>query len=130
MKKNAAFLYELFRSETGPCDLDADSDDPSEVIPPDAEAVTTDDHVPDEEWRFPWETVEPDPESRPGLIELDGVTWVRRPDHAGRFGWEQAGLRPEDRWWARCEFDELPDPPKGLVVGSLRKPANTASKLE
>jgi len=70
-------------------------------------------------WKFPWE--DDDAEQR-GLIVVNGTTWVRRPDHDEHFGWEPASLPPADRWWRGCGFEELPDPPKSLVVGSLPKP--------
>lgn len=36
--------------------------------------------------------------------------WLLRPDAAGRLGWERPDLDDADRWWARCSFDDLPDP--------------------
>ena len=97
MKKNAAFLYDLFRPDPVPVDDEADlavvaAVDPSEVIPPEADATKADDHVPDEEWRFPWETEPLESESQPSLADVDGVTWVHRPDHAERYGWEPVGV--------------------------------------
>ena len=38
------------------------------------------------------------------------ASWVRRPDHGGRMGWEPADLPEEERWWARGDFDSLPLP--------------------
>jgi hypothetical protein len=36
--------------------------------------------------------------------------WVQRPDVTGKLGWEAPDLREDDRWWARCSFDDLPEP--------------------
>jgi hypothetical protein len=49
--------------------------------------------------------------------------WVRRPDCHGRMGWELPGLPESDRWWTRCNFDDLPEVPKGFSIGELSKPA-------
>jgi hypothetical protein len=48
--------------------------------------------------------------------------WVRRPDCHGRMGWESPGLPESDRWWARCDFDDLPEVPVGFSIGELPKP--------
>ena len=46
--------------------------------------------------------------------------WVRRPDCHGRMGWEAPGLPESDRWWAWCDFDDLPLPgPACPVCNSL-----------
>jgi len=50
---------------------------------------------------------EPDP---PAGSRFAG--WVRRPDCRGRMGWELPRLPEAARWWARCEFDDLPEPPR------------------
>jgi len=41
----------------------------------------------------------------------DFSDWVQRPDCKGRMGWERPDLPEAARWWARCEFDDLPGPP-------------------
>jgi len=37
--------------------------------------------------------------------------WIRRPDRHGRMGYEAPGLAESARWWARRDFDELPEQP-------------------
>ena len=49
--------------------------------------------------------------------------WVLRPDCHGRMGWEAPGLPEPSRWWARCDFDDLPVVPVGFSIGELPKPA-------
>jgi hypothetical protein len=49
--------------------------------------------------------------------------WVRRPDFHGRMGWEAPGMPEADRWWARCDFDDLPEVPEGFSIGELPEPA-------
>jgi hypothetical protein len=49
--------------------------------------------------------------------------WVRRPDCHGRMGWETPDLPEAERWWARCDFDDLPEVPEGFSMGELPKPA-------
>jgi hypothetical protein len=44
-------------------------------------------------------------ESEP--VQFD--TWVQRPDVHGRLGWEQPELLEADRWWARGDFEDLPE---------------------
>ena len=36
--------------------------------------------------------------------------WVLRPDSNGRLGWEAPDLPEWQRWWARCNFEDLPEP--------------------
>ena len=36
--------------------------------------------------------------------------WVRRQDATGRWGWEAPDLPEWQRWWARCQFEDLPEP--------------------
>ena len=47
--------------------------------------------------------------------------WVRRPGCHGRMGWEAPGIPESDRWWARCDFDDLPEVPEGFRLGELPK---------
>jgi hypothetical protein len=35
--------------------------------------------------------------------------WVHRPDVHSRMGWERPDLSEADRWWARYDFEELPE---------------------
>jgi ferredoxin len=50
------------------------------------------------------------------------ASWVRRPDHRGRMGWEPADLPEGQRWWARGDFDSLPPPgPACPTCGSLEE---------
>ncbi len=61
----------------------------------------------------------------------DGVRfadWVRRPDWHGLMGWEAPGLPESDRWWARCDFDDLPEVPEGFSIGELPKVAHQDSR--
>jgi hypothetical protein len=37
--------------------------------------------------------------------------WVRRQDVTGRWGWEAPKLPEWQRWWARFQFEDLPEPP-------------------
>ncbi len=41
---------------------------------------------------------------------LSFADWVFRPDAHGRLGWETPDLDEADRWWARADFDDLPEP--------------------
>ena len=50
--------------------------------------------------------------------------WVRRPDCHGRMGWEAPGLPESDRWWARCDFDDLPVVPEDFRLGDIQEPAH------
>jgi hypothetical protein len=45
--------------------------------------------------------------------------WVQRPDFRGRLRWEAPDLPESARWWARCAFEDLPEPtrPTGPVMG-------------
>lgn len=73
----------------------------------------------------------PGPTTRPEAVDtvadpLAGTPfadWVRRPDCHGRMGWESPGLPEWQRWWARCDFDGLPEVPVGFSIGELPKPA-------
>ena len=47
--------------------------------------------------------------------------WVRRPDIAGRMGWEAPDLPEWLRWWARCDFEDLPEPPEGFRFGETQE---------
>jgi hypothetical protein len=49
--------------------------------------------------------------------------WVRRPDCHGLMGWEAPGLPESDRWWARCDFTDLPEVPEGFSIAELPKQA-------
>ena len=49
-----------------------------------------------------------DPAPEPIPASFEG--WVRRQDHTGRWGWEAPGLPEWQRWWAGCDFDDLPEP--------------------
>jgi hypothetical protein len=49
--------------------------------------------------------------------------WVQRPDCHGRMGWEAPNLPEWQRWWARCDFDDLPAPSDGLCLDDMAKPA-------
>jgi len=49
------------------------------------------------------------PESSGGPARCDFSEWVHRPDCTGRMGWEPPDLPESARWWARREFDELPE---------------------
>jgi hypothetical protein len=49
--------------------------------------------------------------------------WVRRPDCHGRMGWESPDLSEIDRWWARCDFDDLPEVPVGFTIGEIPETA-------
>ena len=64
----------------------------------------------------------PEPAADP-LAASPFADWVRRPDCHGRMGWELPGLTESDRWWARCDFDGLPEVPVGFSIGELPKPA-------
>jgi hypothetical protein len=37
----------------------------------------------------------------------DPDRWTIRTDHAGRQGLELVGIPERERWWARCDFDDL-----------------------
>lgn len=41
---------------------------------------------------------------------LDFTRWVRRRDHNGRWGWEPPDLEDSERWWARGDFEDFPEP--------------------
>lgn len=41
--------------------------------------------------------------------DFDVSDWVRRQDCKGRWGWEAPDLPEAARWWARWEFDDLPE---------------------
>jgi hypothetical protein len=58
---------------------------------------------------------------RPEVAPPSIVDWVRRPDSCGRLGWELPGLPECDRWWARCDFADLPEVPEGFSMGALVK---------
>jgi len=49
--------------------------------------------------------------------------WVHRQDAAGRWGWEAPDLEDWRRWWARCDFDDLPVVPEGFRMGEIPQPA-------
>lgn len=57
-----------------------------------------------------------------GLGEVDAdllspMLWfIRRPDCHGQIGWESPDLPEWQRWWARCDFDDLPELPDGLSL--------------
>jgi hypothetical protein len=40
--------------------------------------------------------------------------WVRRPDFHGCAGSEAPDLPERQRWWARCDFSDLPESPGDL----------------
>jgi hypothetical protein len=62
-----------------------------------------------------------------GAIDLlantifDAGDWVWRPDHAGVLCLERPGIPEADRWWVRCSFDDLPEPPPGFCWGGSEK---------
>ena len=39
---------------------------------------------------------------------FDFSGWIRQPDRKGRMGWERVGLPEWQRWWARCDYEDLP----------------------
>jgi hypothetical protein len=45
--------------------------------------------------------------SEPAMVPVEA--WVLRPDVHGRLGWEPADMHEEDRWWARGDFEDLPE---------------------
>ncbi len=48
---------------------------------------------------------------------LSPFLWfIRRPDCHGRIGWESPDVPEWQRWWARFDFDELPELPEGLSI--------------
>jgi hypothetical protein len=47
--------------------------------------------------------------------------WVRRPDVAGRMGWEPPDLPESRRWWARVQFEDLPTL-AAYFPGSVHRP--------
>jgi hypothetical protein len=53
------------------------------------------------------------------LAALPYVDWAQRPDRHGRMGWETPDLPEWQRWWARCDFDDLPVVPEGFSMGTL-----------
>ena len=48
------------------------------------------------------------------------ANWVRRLDCHGRMGWEAPDLPEWQRWWARCDFDDLPPVPEGFRLGEIQ----------
>ncbi|MBU4273738.1 MAG: hypothetical protein KKA28_17900 [Planctomycetes bacterium] len=65
----------------------------------------------------------PTPEAADPLATLPFADWVLRPDAHGRIGWEAPGLPEVDRWWARCDFLDLPVVPEGFRLGDIQEPA-------
>jgi hypothetical protein len=53
------------------------------------------------------------PETSTEAPGSDFSDWIRRQDCKGRMGWEPPGLPEEKRWWADCNFDELPEADAG-----------------
>jgi len=43
---------------------------------------------------------------------FDPANWERRQDAAGRWGWEWRHTPEAERWWHRCDFEQLPEPIK------------------
>ena len=49
--------------------------------------------------------------------------WVQRPDYHGRMGWEAPNLPEWQRWWARCDFNDLPVVSEGFRMGEIPEPS-------
>jgi hypothetical protein len=72
-------------------------------------------------------TTAPEPTPQPAMVDTTAdpligtrfADWVRRPDCHGRMGLEAPNLPEAVRWWARFDFDGLPEVPVGFTIGQL-----------